>query len=290
MKNIDLSYFIGKNVNVLLEKADELFNQDLESKIHAHKIYSLLIEQIPNIYETTNEHAFRGQLRKKIWDCEKLFFWNERYSSQAGQDKIIKDVFFNNKKNGFFIEIGAYDGIMGSNCYHFEKYLNWDGIALEPSSIQFEKLKKNRKCKLFNDAISYEVKEVEFMEVTEGLTQMSGINNDSFKRNINIISNNHASKMRAINMKTITFDQIVSKNTKIDYLSVDIEGEEMDLLNSINFNDYEIKVISVENNIPKTQNFKNFFDIKNFTYYDRVGQDEIFYNSNSNDNICISSC
>ena len=85
--------------------------------------------------------------------------------------------------------------------------------------------------------------------------------------------------MRAINMKTTTFDQIVSKSTKIDYLSVDIEGGEMDLLNSINFNDYEIKVISVENNIPKTQNFKNFFDTKNFIYYDRVGQDEIFYNS-----------
>ena len=85
--------------------------------------------------------------------------------------------------------------------------------------------------------------------------------------------------MRAINIKTTTFDQIVSKNTKIDYLSVDIEGGEMDLLNSINFNDYEIKVISVENNIPKTQNFKIFFDTKNFTYYDRVGQDEIFYNN-----------
>ncbi len=279
MKNIDLSNFIGKNVNVLLEKADELFNQDLESKIHAHKIYSLLIEQIPNIYEITNEHAFRGHLRKKIWDCEKFFFWNERYSSQSGQDKIIKEVFFNNKKNGFFIEIGAYDGIMGSNCYYFEKYLNWDGIAVEPSNIQFEKLKKNRKCKVLNDAISNEVKEVEFMEVTEGLTQMSGINDDSFKRNINIISNNQGSKMKAISIKTITFDQIVSKNTKIDYLSIDIEGGEMNLLNSINFSDYEIKVISVENNIPKTQNFKNFFDTKNFTYYDRVGQDEIFYSS-----------
>ena len=279
MKNIDLSNFTGKNVNVLLEKADELFNQDLESKIHAHKIYSLLIEQIPNIYEITNEHAFRGHLRKKIWDCEKFFFWNERYSSQSGQDKIIKEVFFNNKKNGFFIEIGAYDGIMGSNCYYFEKYLNWDGIAVEPSNIQFEKLKKNRKCKVLNDAISNEVKEVEFMEVTEGLTQMSGINDDSFKRNINIISNNQGSKMKATSIKTITFDQIVSKNTKIDYLSIDIEGGEMNLLNSINFSDYEIKVISVENNIPKTQNFKNFFDTKNFTYYDRVGQDEIFYSS-----------
>tara|TARA_Y100000816_G_scaffold74997_1_gene50671 strand:- start:168 stop:1022 length:855 start_codon:yes stop_codon:yes gene_type:complete len=279
MNNIDLSNFIGKNVNVILDKADELFKQDLESKIHAHKIYSLLLDQIPNIYATTNEHSFRGHLRKKIWDCEKFFFWNERYPSQAGQDKIIKEVFFNNKRNGFFVEIGAYDGIIGSNCYHFERYLNWNGIAIEASNIQFEKLKKNRKCKLLNDAISEEVNEVEFMEVTEGLTQMSGINNNFFQRNINIITKNSASKTKSFKIKTITFDQVISKNSEIDYLSIDIEGGEMALLNSINFNDYEIKVISVENNIPEIQNFKNFFDDKNFIYFDRVGQDEIFYNN-----------
>ena len=279
MKNIDLSNFIGKDVNVILNKADELFKQDLESKIHAHKIYSLLLEQIPNIYGSKNEHGFRGHIRKKIWDCEKFFFWNERYPSQAGQDKIIKEVFFNNKRNGFFIEIGAYDGIMGSNCYHFERFLNWNGIAIEASNIQFEKLKKNRKCKLLNDAISEEVKEVQFMEVIEGLTQMSGINNNFFERNLNIISNDQASKIKSFNIKTITFDQVVSKNTDIDYLSIDIEGGEMALLKSINFNDYEIKVISVENNVPEEQNFKNFFDDKNFIYFDRVGQDEIFYNS-----------
>ena len=279
MKNIDLSNFIGKDVNVILNKADELFKQDLESKIHAHKIYSLLLEQIPNIYGSKNEHGFRCHIRKKIWDCEKFFFWNERYPSQAGQDKIIKEVFFNNKRNGFFIEIGAYDGIMGSNCYHFERFLNWNGIAIEASNIQFEKLKKNRKCKLLNDAISEEVKEVQFMEVIEGLTQMSGINNNFFERNLNIISNNQASKIKSFNIKTITFDQVVSKNFDIDYLSIDIEGGEMALLKSINFNDYEIKVISVENNVPEEQNFKNFFDDKNFIYFDRVGQDEIFYNS-----------
>ena len=279
MKNIDLSNFIGKNVNYILGKADELFKQDLESKIHAHKIYSLLLEQIPNIYGSKNEHGFRGHIRKKIWDCEKSFFWNEKYFSQAGQDKIIKEVFFKNKKNGFFIEIGAYDGIQGSNCYHFEKLLNWNGIALEPSIIQFEKLKKNRKCKLLNSAISHEIKEVEFIEVIEGLTQMSGINDNSFKRNINIISNNEKSKIRSIKLKTITFEQVVTKNIDIDYLSIDIEGGEMDLLKSIDFNNNEIKVVSVENNSPTEINFKEFFDNKNFIYFDRVGQDEIFYNS-----------
>jgi len=279
MKNLDLSQFAGQNVNTVLKKADELFNQDLESKIHAHKIYSVLLDQVPNIYAITNEHAFRGQLRQKIWVCEKFFFWNEKYFSQAGQDKIIKEIFFKNKKNGFFVEIGAFDGIQGSNCYHFEKFLNWDGIALEPSRIQFEKLKKNRKCKILNEAVSHEIKEVEFIEVIEGLTQMSGINDNFYQRNMNIISNNERSKTQSINLKTITFEQAVPKNTDIDYLSIDIEGGEMDLLNSINFHDNDIKVISVENNIPAEQNFKDFFDSKNFVYFDRVGQDEIFYNS-----------
>ena len=279
MKNIDLSQIAGKSVTTVLKKADELFDQDLESKIHAHKIYSILLDTVPNIYASSLEHAFRGQLRQKIWNCEKIFFWNEKYFSQAGQDKLIKDVFFKNKKNGFFLEIGAFDGIQGSNCYHFEKFLNWDGVALEPSSIQFEKLKKNRKCKLLNEAVSHEIKNVEFIEVTEGLTQMSGINSNSYKRNLNIISNNQRSKTQSINLKTIIFEQAVPKNINIDYMSIDIEGGEMDLLNSINFDSYNIKVVSVENNAPADLNFKDFFDSKNFIFFDRVGQDEIFYNS-----------
>ena len=131
---------------------------------------------------------------------------------------------------------------------------------------------------MINNAISDEVKDVEFIEVTEGLTQMSGINNSSFERNINTISNNQESKTNSINLKTITFDEIAPKNKDVDYLSIDIEGGEMNLLKSIDFKTNNIKVISVENNIPKEQNFKNFFEEINFTYLDRIGQDEIFYN------------
>ena len=54
----------------------------------------------------------------------------------------------------------------------------------------------------------------------------------------------------------------------------------MELLDSIDFEKYSIKVISVENNSPEKINFKNFFDKLNFIYFDRVGQDEIFYNNN----------
>ena len=280
MKNIDLSYFKGKKVPILIEKADELSKENIEGKIHAHKIYNLILDQIPIKYDDNNFHVLRGILRQKIWNCEKSFFWNENFFSQSGQDRILKNHFFTNKKKGFFVEIGAYDGINGSNCYHFEKFLNWDGIAIEPSIIQFEKLKKNRKCKVLNKAISDVTKDVKFIEVTEGLTQMSGINDNYFKRNLDIISNNEISKTKTLNLKTTTFDEIVPQNTNIDYLSIDIEGGELSLLKSINFDIFTIKVISVENNTPKDQNFKSFFKNKNFSYFDRFGQDEIFYNNN----------
>ena len=278
MKKIDLSHLIGQDVSVAFKQADELFAKNLEGKIHAHKIYSHLIDHVPNEYSEKNYHVLRGKIREKIWKCENSFFWNENFFSQAGQDKVIRNHFFQSKKNGFFVELGAYDGILGSNCYHFEKFMNWQGIAVEPSILQYQKLKKNRNCKVFNKAISNTVKNVEFIEVVEGLTQMSGINNENFTTT-KIIKNNEKSKTQISKIITTTFEEIVKNHEKIDYLSIDIEGEELSLLSSIDFEKYNIKVISVENNIPEKLDYNSFFKNKNFSFFDRVGQDEIFYNN-----------
>ena len=279
MKNINLDQFTGKNISFIMSKADELFKKDLEGIVHAHKIYNMLIEEIPNTYDEKKFHVLRGDLRQKIWNCERKLFWNEKFPSQSGQDKIIKNYFFKDKKHGFFIEIGAFDGIMGSNCFHFEKFLNWEGIAFEPSNTQFEKLKLNRKCHLINKAIATEEKEVEFLEVEEGYTQMSGILNEKYISE-ETIKKDPRSKTKKIIITTTTFDKNIPADKEIDYLSLDIEGGEMELLDSIDFKKYNIKVISVENNSPEKLNFKEFFDKKNFNYFDRVGQDEIFYNKN----------
>ena len=279
MKNIDLREFRGKDILVLLKKADELFIGNLEEKIHSHKIYNNVLEQIPIDYENMKLRELRGILRQKIWNCERSFFWNENFASQSGQDKIIKNSFFSSKKKGYFVEIGAFDGVLGSNCIHFEKSMKWDGIAIEPSTIQFEKLKLNRKCRLINKAIAAEEKEVEFLEVEEGYTQMSGILNEKFISE-ETIKKDPRSKTKKIIITTTTFDKNIPADKEIDYLSLDIEGGEMELLDSIDFKKYNIKVISVENNSPEKLNFKEFFDKKNFNYFDRVGQDEIFYNKN----------
>ena len=147
----------------------------------------------------------------------------------------------------------------------------------EKSKIQFEKLSKNRNCKVLNAAISSTEKDVEFMEVIEGLTQMSGIDDDNYSAKL-IIENNKKNKFNKNKMKTSTFEKSILTK-EIDYLSIDIEGAELDVLKSINFQEYIIKVISVENNNPEKINFNSFLKENNFSFFDRVGQDEIFYNN-----------
>jgi len=108
---------------------------------------------------------------------------------------------------------------------------------------------------------------------------MSGINNTEYNRTFERTKKNKKTKFNKEILKTSTFDEIVSENFTIDYLSIDIEGSEFELIKTVNFKKYDIKVISVENNFPKEQGFKEFFMNKNFSYFDRIGWDEIFYNN-----------
>ena len=270
----------GKSIKEIVDYADNLFRGDENNKIEAHKIYKQVLEKIPNLQDGEKLYVLRGIIRKRIWDCLRKLGQNSDYFSEAGQDMLVKDNFFKNQKSGFFLEIGAFDGIEGSNCYHFEKFMNWQGIAIEASPLQFEKLKKNRNCKLMNIAIGSENKQVEFYEVVEGFTQMSGINNLNFKDSFERIKKNSNSKINKINIECKTFEKLIPSDQIIDLISIDIEGNESDVLKSINFDKYQIKVIILENKTPKELSYLKFFKEKNFYYFDRVGMDEIYYNKN----------
>ncbi len=271
--------FEGKSIKEIIDYADNLFRGDINNTIEAQKIYQSVLEKIPNLQDGEKPYVFRGIIRKRIWDCLRKLDQNSDYFSEAGQDMLVKDNFFKNQKSGFFIEIGAFDGIEGSNCYHFEKFMNWQGIAIEASPLQFEKLKKNRNCKLMNVAVGYENKQVEFYEVSEGFTQMSGINNQNFQNSLERIKKNSDSIINKINIECKTFENLIPSDQNIDLISIDIEGNEFEVLKSIDFDKYKIKVIILENNIPNKISFLNFFLEKDFNYFDRVGMDEIYYNN-----------
>jgi len=279
MSKFNFTSLDNKNINEVINVADNLSKQNLENKLNAYKIYQSIIQinQIPNIYQFPNTYL-RGSIHQKIYELEKLLNLNEHFFSQAGQDKFINNSYFRSMKNGFFVEIGAYNGIDGSNCYFFEKFLNWSGIAIEPSPSQFLLLQKNRKCKCINKAVAKKNEKIEFIDVIEGYTQMSGINNSSYQKTLEIIKKDLRTVLDKKIIEAATFSDIVEYNYLIDYLSIDVEGGEIDILESIDFNLYKIKVLSIENNYPNEINYEKYLSDKGFCYIDNVGVDEIYFN------------
>ena len=56
------------------------------------------------------------------------------YRSQAGQDRyVLNTIYKKGLRGGFFIEMGAADGVLLSNTHVFEKNYGWKGILVEPS-------------------------------------------------------------------------------------------------------------------------------------------------------------
>lgn len=179
------------------------------------------------------------------------------FKGQIGQD-IIAYLCLKNKKNGFYIDIGAYDGIDLSNTYIFEK-LGWNGFCVEASPKTFEKLQKNRKCDLYNYAVcSKNIGKTRFLTSTAAVLDVLDIHNtDKHKERIKIESDNN---MEYIEVDTITFDELMSNYkdiTHIDFMSLDIEGGELDVLKSINFDKYSFGLITVEFN----DNYKEILEL-----------------------------
>ena len=164
------------------------------------------------------------------------------FYSQQGEDLLIYRNFINLKTNdGIFLELGACDGLLYSNTMFFEKYLGFNGILIEPVSRFYEKLIKNRKHNIcYNNAISQNENDVEIL--VNGA--VSGIRENMQKT---FIDNWH-SKSQIVKVKTKTLSGIFKENDikYIDFFSLDVEGGELDVLKTIDWNNITIYLICIE--------------------------------------------
>ena len=178
----------------------------------------------------------------------------EKFYSQYNQDEFLEKEVFNGYKNGFFVDVGAHNGISHNNTLYFEKNHNWTGINIEPIKSVFDKLCANRPDNInLNLAICNKDGETDFYCNTGYTEMISGIIETFDKRHLkrlNNENNKHGSKTDIIKVPTKRLEGIFDEyNIKhINYLSIDVEGAEFEVIKSINFNNIFIDVIGFENN------------------------------------------
>ena len=106
MQSIDLLKFQNMNMALVQKEGERLERLGLEGKINAHKLYTACIDSIPKEYSKGVAYM-RGLMRFRIWNIEKFFGWNEKYFSQAGQDKFVYDNILVKHGYSFFDSVGV---------------------------------------------------------------------------------------------------------------------------------------------------------------------------------------
>ena len=150
------------------------------------------------------------------------------------------------KRGGFFVEFGATDGITLSNTYFLESEWGWVGILAEPGVEWHSRLLKNRTAKISTDAVwSLTGEQLTFMESGE-LSTLSAFRN----------SDQHQRSGRKYQVSTISLNDLLAQNKApehIDFLSIDTEGSELEILESFDFGLHTFGFICVEHNFTDSR-------------------------------------
>lgn len=190
------------------------------------------------------------------------------FNSQDGQDRYLETNIFKGYKNGFYVDVGAHDGISINNTLYFEKNNNWTGINIEPIKNVFDKLVINRPNNInLNCAVCNNDGETDFLCNTGYTEMISGIKENFDIRHLQRLQRENKQKgstTEVIKVKTKKLETILDENNikHINYLSIDVEGAEFEVIKSINFNKVFIDVIGFENNyhdvsVPIVEFLKN---------------------------------
>lgn len=175
------------------------------------------------------------------------------YYSQFGEDKILAEI-FNEKSHGLCIEVGANDGVNDSTTLYFEK-IGWDCILVEPNPVLCQMIRVARSSRLYEFAAS-DKSGVVTLFVAEGAERAHGVSTiSSDEESLNKIKS-YGFTYSKVQVQTKTLDEILSElkpGCEIDFVSIDVEGHELDVLRGFSIERWSPTVVLLEDN----SNFEN---------------------------------
>lgn len=176
-----------------------------------------------------------------------LNFLDRRFTDSDAQ--LFQDIFIDfvwQKTGGIFCEFGATDGVSLSNTHYLESRLGWTGLLAEPARRWHGPLKANRPNATIDTRCVYSQsgEYIEFLEAKSGeYSTIRGYGG----------GDSHGPKRQdgqTYDVETVSLNDLLAAHdvTSLNYLSVDTEGSELDILASFDFNPVRPGVVTVEHN------------------------------------------
>ena len=177
-----------------------------------------------------------------------------RFYSQHGEDCLLWS-FFDKQPTGFFVDVGAFDGRYVSNTYAFE-LMGWKGICIEPHPVSYDILSSLRSTICLNVACVADETTTSVTLFMEKLGFLSGLledRQDDVKRRYEK-RGLEFDGFETVSVPATTLNQILSEQlprgaaTEISFLSLDVEGTELDVLRGLDLKKYRPRVLLIETN------------------------------------------
>ena len=184
--------------------------------------------------------------------------------SQIGQDLAVLE-YFGGKSTGYFVEVGAHAGIHFSNTYLLET-LGWNGLCIEPLARAFAELVKNRRCACspfaaysFSGVSEFTTAPSEFGDMLSGLVAHIDKYPEALRGTRTIL-------------ETRTLTSLLEERGaphRIDYLSIDTEGSELEVLRGIDFEKYSFGYLTIEHNWiePRRSEMRAFLERVGYAWH-----------------------
>jgi FkbM family methyltransferase len=170
------------------------------------------------------------------------------YYSQFGEDRILARVFAG-RPRGVCVEVGANNGVDGSTTLHFEE-IGWDCVLVEPNPELCRELRHRRTARIFECAASAS-EGVATLQVAVGTPLAHGVSTLGDETAALHLSRHFGFETRPVEVQTRTLDSILEEadlRAAIDFISIDVEGHEAELLKGFSTDRWRPTIIIVEDN------------------------------------------
>jgi len=190
-----------------------------------------------------------------------------KFPSQIGQDRWVAEKVFPGVTNGYFLDVGSADGFLNSNSWALEQR-GWKGICIDP----FPSNMQGRTCQMFKEAVDAEGgHKVQFAVAGE----LGGIS-DPLDRYKDVVKD-----AKTVELTTVTLGSILQRANApsfIHFMSLDIEGAELEALRGFPFDQYRVGSMAIEHNNeePKRTQIEEFLKGKGYMKDHTWMQDDFY--------------
>lgn len=231
-------------------------------------ILTILSLRLSDNYEKNEQCCALAPLQNVLASITEAIGLRE-FHSQVGQDRWIVMNAFPGVRDGYFVDVGSADGVRDSNTKSLED-IGWKGICIDPYPTNM----KGRQCALFEEVVSSASGQtVQFRKAgfLGGIDNKLGRWKDAERvRNSPVVT-----------WTTTTLNEILTRANApefIHYMSIDIEGGELEALKGLDFSKYRIGAITIEHNReePKRSEIKAMLESKGYHYARSIAQDDCY--------------